>query len=550
MKLSQGLVGVSALALLGACNSTALIVPANLPAPAPVGPPVPANRPPAVASVTLNPDPATNPGMPVTVLANATDPDGDALQYTWTATGGRLSSTVGQAVTWTPPDQAGGYSVAVTALDGRGGTASGAARVDVRGPAVAPASGSAPSAVPDAIKVEPDGAAIDVGEQVELHAAKLPAGTGSFGPGSLAWGTSDERVAKLVNTGIGVATFMGVGPGTAAIWVRSTGTQVSYSGRAKLIVTPGGTSIQQPPPRPSAVPSATPPSPSPLVGELMAGQRDPGFADGKAGEAQFQNPTAIVLDRDGNLLIGDNANKAIRKVTPDGTVTTIGRTASWVQDVAIAPDGTIFAPSIPEIVVLPAGGNAQALTPYDAVEGFAHAVAIDPKGTCYAVTSNAVGGKSENTIWRCDRAGRFTAIAGDGVVGQADGVGPAARFNHPTALAAGPKGELYVADTDRIRLIRFDGAGTATVSTLFKSDQVVDADGQRSVVHVHPWRLTVDGAGDLYWAGYDGIFRYTKAGWFRYIPLTPAAQALAIAPDRTIFYLSGNQVYETKMLDR
>lgn len=166
------------------------------------------------------------------------------------------------------------------------------------------------------------------------------------------------------------------------------------------------------------------------------------------------------------------------------------------------------------------------------------------------MTSNAVGGKSENTLWRFDRAGRFTAIAGDGVVGQADGVGAAARFNHPTALAAGPNGELYVADTDRVRLIRFDGAGIATVSTLFKSDQVVDADGQRSVAHVYPWRLTVDGAGDLYWAGYDGIFRYSKAGEFRHVPLTPAPQALTIATDRTIFYLFGNQVYKTKMPDR
>jgi hypothetical protein len=47
--------------------------------------------------------------------------------------------------------------------------------------------------------------------------------------------------------------------------------------------------------------------------------RDPGgFADGQGGDAQFRIPIALVLDMQGNLLVADAGNRAIRRVTPHG----------------------------------------------------------------------------------------------------------------------------------------------------------------------------------------------------------------------------------------
>ena len=59
----------------------------------------------------------------------------------------------------------------------------------------------------------------------------------------------------------------------------------------------------------------------------------PGFKDGSAKTAQFHNPTGIQLMNDGTIYIADYYNNAIRKFTPDGTVTTLKLTNP--QDVSI-----------------------------------------------------------------------------------------------------------------------------------------------------------------------------------------------------------------------
>ncbi|MGE5708166.1 MAG: hypothetical protein ACM3YO_07515, partial [Bacteroidota bacterium] len=54
------------------------------------------------------------------------------LKYTWTATGGTLSTNVGRMVSWIPPARAGIYTILVSISDGKGGTAEGAQNVIVR----------------------------------------------------------------------------------------------------------------------------------------------------------------------------------------------------------------------------------------------------------------------------------------------------------------------------------------------------------------------------------------------------------------------------------
>lgn len=48
-----------------------------------------------------------------------------------------------------------------------------------------------------------------------------------------------------------------------------------------------------------------------------------GFADGQGTAAAFFRPTGVAFDTDGNLLIADNQNNRIRKMTPGGLVTTL-----------------------------------------------------------------------------------------------------------------------------------------------------------------------------------------------------------------------------------
>jgi DNA-binding beta-propeller fold protein YncE len=80
-------------------------------------------------------------------------------------------------------------------------------------------------------------------------------------------------------------------------------------------------------------------------------------------------------------------------------------------------------------------------------------VAVAKDGTIYI----ADAGES-NRIRKISPEGNVTTLAG-GREGFADGVGPSASFNTPSALALGPDGNIYVADTgnNRIRKITPEG---------------------------------------------------------------------------------------------
>ena len=87
----------------------------------------------------------------------------------------------------------------------------------------------------------------------------------------------------------------------------------------------------------------------------VAGTTAAGTADGPAATATFNNPYGIVVDGDGNIYVADLTSALIRKITPDGNVTTIAgssvgfadglsNTAKFNQptDLAINGDGNII----------------------------------------------------------------------------------------------------------------------------------------------------------------------------------------------------------------
>jgi sugar lactone lactonase YvrE len=51
-----------------------------------------------------------------------------------------------------------------------------------------------------------------------------------------------------------------------------------------------------------------------------------GSTDGSAAGARFRSPQGIAVDATGNLYVADTGNSTIRKITPDGTVSTIAGT--------------------------------------------------------------------------------------------------------------------------------------------------------------------------------------------------------------------------------
>lgn len=80
-------------------------------------PPIPTNDPPEITSLSAGS--STVPaGTTVTITAQASDPEGDALTYSWTKDGGTLSDSNTNSVDWTAPDTEGTYVITVKVDDG------------------------------------------------------------------------------------------------------------------------------------------------------------------------------------------------------------------------------------------------------------------------------------------------------------------------------------------------------------------------------------------------------------------------------------------------
>ena len=130
----------------------------------------------------------------------------------------------------------------------------------------------------------------------------------------------------------------------------------------------------------------------------------PGYIDGDAASAYFNYPVALATDAAGNIYVADNKNKAIRKITPTGTVSTYAGGLNY-----------------PKIIGSPTG------------------ITLDAQGNMFIVDSNG-------RILEITNQKVLYVIAGANATGFQNGVGAAARFANPQSIAVDSQGNLYVAD--------------------------------------------------------------------------------------------------------
>ena len=154
----------------------------------------------------------------------------------------------------------------------------------------------------------------------------------------------------------------------------------------------------------------------------LAGSGEAAFADGQGTEASFNEPFGLDVDQQGHVYVAEFRNHRIRKIAPDGRVTTLAGSGK-----ATFADGQGAAAAFNE----PSG------------------VAVDLRGHVYV----ADGGN--HRIRMITPQGHVTTLAGSGKATFADGQGANASFNEPAGLAVDPQGHVYVADlfNHRIRKI-------------------------------------------------------------------------------------------------
>jgi len=219
-----------------------------------------------------------------------------------------------------------------------------------------------------------------------------------------------------------------------------------------------------------------------LAGTGRAGRSGDG---GPAWRADLDNPSGICVDRLGVVYIADTFAGRIRRIGPDGVITSLGTPTSRGSD--------------------PGPRRARGIGPLLRPRG----VAVAPDGTVYVADTD------NHRIVRLSAAGGASVIAGTGIAGFFGDGGPAldAELNRPHALALEPSGALLIADTGNRRVRRIlparGGRGLAdddreivTVVGAAYGPPVAAGPGRGAVIG-RPHALVVDPAGFVFIADPD-----------------------------------------------
>lgn len=212
----------------------------------------------------------------------------------------------------------------------------------------------------------------------------------------------------------------------------------------------------------------------------FAGSTTRGRNNGKGTSASFSNPESVAVDSRGNVYVADFNNNMVRKITPDGVVSTLAGSGASGSSDGTGPSASFRGPD---------------------------GVTVDSTGNVYVADLN------NNVIRKIAPSGFVTTIAGNLTPGYNDGQGAAASFNRPAGMAIDSAGNLYAADTGNnvIRKISVTG----NVTTFAGSGAEGSTDGIATGASFRtPVGLTLDAVGNVFVAdaGNNEIRKITSAG--------------------------------------
>ena len=243
----------------------------------------------------------------------------------------------------------------------------------------------------------------------------------------------------------------------------------------------------------------------------IAGGNGEGVRDGAREHAQFAGPWGVAVHADGSIYVADSLGNRIRRIAPDGPVTTVAgggpiarvggyrgefrdgpaTLARFREPTAIAFDGD------GNLLIADSGNNLiRKLSPTGEVSSFAdvfrpRGVAVDASGNVFATQTQFLS----SPVVRIERDGSVSALlrtprpAGGGTL-----------LIFIEGIVAGPDGVLYVADSgyDRVARIAPDGSLAFVVGgrgTPFGFAAVLPLDDGTLLAsgYADIWKITIDG---------------------------------------------------------
>lgn len=203
----------------------------------------------------------------------------------------------------------------------------------------------------------------------------------------------------------------------------------------------------------------------------FAGSGESGYSgdNGPATSAKLMPPTGVAVDRHGNVYIAENVNHIVRKISPDGIITTIAGTG----EEGFSGDGGL---AVSAQLRLPRG------------------VAVDKNGNVY------IADAGNHKIRKVSTAGIITTVAGTGKDTEYNGLITPDDLYAPYDVEVDNNGNVYILDSyySRVRLLTPDGVVRTIVATSyehgFSGDGGLAIDAKLNV----PYGIAVDQAGNIY----------------------------------------------------
>lgn len=266
----------------------------------------------------------------------------------------------------------------------------------------------------------------------------------------------------------------------------------------------------------------------------FAGGSGCGYADGNGATAKFKVVNGITIDPAGNLYVIDE-NDRVRKIAPDGTVTTLAGngqnktadglgTAASFQDpkgITIDAAGNLYITQGDYLIrkVTP-GGLVTTITAPPSVSKLNSPIGIttDPQGNLYVTDFSSA-------IKKIAPDGTITTIAGHDGSGFTDGTGAAASFNQPKGIIRDNQGNLYVTDSKNNAIRKIDPSGNVTTLQLYTTNP-----GDNATLN-NPIGIKLDPFGNLI-----VVDTYNE----RIVRITPAGQFTTIAGNGIVGNSNGN----------
>jgi hypothetical protein len=206
------------------------------------------------------------------------------------------------------------------------------------------------------------------------------------------------------------------------------------------------------------------------VVSTLAGSGVAGADNGPAASASFHSPIGVAVDAAGNVYVADVFNNMIRKITPNGIVSTLagsggrgydngaGATATFtsIKRIAVDGSGNVYVGDFTTIRKITPDGVVSTLAGRSTPEIGGHDTIVDGKGSeaSFSVADGiSVDGAGNiyvgdlGAIRKITPAGMVTTLAGGGPGSATDGIGSHASFGILRGLVVNQAGNLiYVSD--------------------------------------------------------------------------------------------------------